>query len=159
LDARKRNDEACSYIALAMPENLVLSVTEAGEADPDWPSGKACLMVGYLLKKFKNDSTMCAVNAQEDLKECTMRKDDHPDVLFDALAAVQAKYKGITQANVTEATMVTQVITALPDKYCSVVTQVASDAKAAGKDITLADLQERLSIGYQRENKGKGQGN
>jgi hypothetical protein len=55
LEARKRNDEACSYTALAMPETLVLSITEAGAEDCDWSSGKACLMVGYILKEFKND--------------------------------------------------------------------------------------------------------
>jgi hypothetical protein len=53
---------------------------------------------------------MFAVNSQEDLKEFTMRKDDHPDVLFDALASVQAKYKCIARANVTEVPMVIQVI-------------------------------------------------
>jgi gag-polypeptide of LTR copia-type len=155
LDARKRNDDARAYITLSMPESLVLSVMEAGEADAQFPSGKACLMVAYLLKKFQNDSTMCAVNAQEDLKECTMKKDDHPDVLFDALAAVKAKYKGIARANVTEDTMVTQVITALPDRYSSVVTQAVSEARIAGKNLTLADLQLHLGTHYSVTTKGK----
>ena len=64
-EARERNNLACAAIAMAMPGKLVLLVDSAGKAEAAWPSGKACLMVKFLFKKYKDARTLEAVNARK----------------------------------------------------------------------------------------------
>ena len=152
---RQRNEEACAYIILAMTEKLVVSVRKAGNRDTDYPSGKACLMVEYLLKKYQNDSAVVSLNAQDELRECVMKPNDEPDVLFDAVSQVQMRYHGLQHANMTDDVIVAQVIAALPDKYSSTVSKVAIEAKAAGRAIDIVDLQESVNTHYAVLTKGK----
>ena len=55
---------ASGAIILAMPSKILLSVDGAGKADADWPDGKACLMVKFLLEKYQDSSVLANVNAR-----------------------------------------------------------------------------------------------
>jgi hypothetical protein len=50
-----------------------------------------------------------------------MKKDENPTLLFEPLMAVQFKYQGDVQANVTEDDLVSQAVQALPTVYNSTV--------------------------------------
>ena len=122
-EAREPNNLACAAIAMAMPNKLVLLVDSAGKAEAAWPTGKACLMVKFLFKKYKDAWTLEAVNARKEIEAVTMHKRDHPDALIKKLVEIRIKYAGIVNLGVTEQTLVTQVIAAALEAYSAVIAQ------------------------------------
>ena len=87
---------------MAMPDKLVLLVDSAGKAEAAWPTGKACLMVKFLFKKYKDTGTLEAVNARKEIEAVTMHKRDHPDKLIEKLTKIRIKYAGMVNSGVTE---------------------------------------------------------
>jgi hypothetical protein len=58
-------------------------------------------MVAYLKESFKATMTLLKVGAKRDLENCTMKKDDNLKALFEQLIAVQYKYAGNAQAQIS----------------------------------------------------------
>jgi hypothetical protein len=102
----------------AMPITQIINIMAAGIADPAWPNQpEAHLMVAYSKETYVDNTTL----SQRDLENCTIEKD--PKVLFERLTAVQFKYQGNAQANVTKDDLVAQAVQALPAVYNSTVAQ------------------------------------
>jgi hypothetical protein len=95
--------KAAVFLTLAMPDSLVINVMAAGLSSVDWPNQpKAHLMVAYLKESFEATMTLSRVGAKRDLENCTMKKDENPKALFKQLIAVQYKYTGNMQAQISE---------------------------------------------------------
>ena len=143
-DARECNNLACAAIAMAMPNKLVLLVDSAGKTEAAWPTGKACLMVKFLFKKYKDAGTLEAVNARKEIKAVTMHKRDHLDALIEKLVEIRIKYTGMVNLGVTEQTLTTQVIAAAPEAYSAVIAQEC--IQGAGPLVTLLTLEGLLEV-------------
>ena len=102
INARDCNNLACSAIAMAMPNKMLLVVDAAGKTETAWPTGKACLMVKYLLKKYWDAGELVAVSARNEIEAVTMHKRDHLDILIETLGAIKIKYEGMANLGVTE---------------------------------------------------------
>jgi hypothetical protein len=70
---------------------------------------------------IKATMTLSKVGAKRELENCTMKKDDNPKALFEQLIAVQYKYAGNAQAQISKDELVTQAVQALPTIYNSTV--------------------------------------
>jgi hypothetical protein len=154
--AVERNSKAVSFLTAAMPNNLVVNVTAAGESDPNWPDqAKAHLMIAYLKNNFEDRSALSRVGAKRDLESCKMGKEDNPKVLFDKLVAVKFKHVGNWQANITEDDLFAQAIQALPSIYNSTVAGLIDAERRAGRDVTIAALKQSVADYYSIAMKGK----
>jgi LmbE family N-acetylglucosaminyl deacetylase len=84
-----------------------------------------------------------------------MKKDDNPKVLFERLIAVQYKYAGNAQAQISDDEMVTQAVQALPTMYNSTVVGVYETEQHTNHVVTLNVLQVAVFNHYAIAMKGK----
>jgi hypothetical protein len=95
------------------------------------------------------------VGAKRDLENCTMKKDDNPKALFEQLIAIQYKYAGNAQAQISEDELVTQAVQALPTIYNSTVVGVYEAEQHGGRVVTLNVLRIAVSNHYAIAMRGK----
>jgi gag-polypeptide of LTR copia-type len=140
----------------AMPNSQVVNMMAAGKANRNWPNrAKAHLMIAYLKETYEDTSTLSRVGAKRDLESCVMKKDENPKILFEKLVAVQFKYAGNLQANITEDDLVTQAIQALPAVYNSTVASLIKAEQQEGNDVIIAALKKAVSNFFAIATKGK----
>ena len=64
IDAKTCNKMACTALMLEMPNELILPADLASKGNPNWPKGKACLIMRYLTGKFYQAGAMTTFKAQ-----------------------------------------------------------------------------------------------
>ena len=74
IEARACNKMACTALMLAMPDELILQADLASKGDTNWPKGKACLIMKYLMEKFRQAGAMTTFKAQTQINAVTMGK-------------------------------------------------------------------------------------
>jgi hypothetical protein len=85
-----------------------------------------------------------------------LHDEDNPKVLFERLIAVQYKYAGNAQAQISDDEMVTQAVQALPTMYNSTVVGVYEIEQHANDVVTLNVLRVAVFNHYVIAMKGKG---
>jgi hypothetical protein len=88
------------------------------------------------------------VGARRNLENCILKKDENPKGLFEKLTAVQSKYHGNAQANVTEDDLVAQAVQAVPAVYNSTVAGLYETECQEGNAVTLNVLNRAVSNHY-----------
>jgi hypothetical protein len=154
--AVERNMKAAVFLTSAMLDLLVINVMAAGLTDANWRNQpKVHLMVVYLKDSFEATMTMSRVRAKRDLENCTMKKDDNPKALFERLTAVQFKYAGNPQTQISEDELVAQAVQALPTLYNSMVVVVYEAEQHGGWVVTMNALRIAVCNHYAIAMRGK----
>jgi hypothetical protein len=154
--AVKRNMKAVPFLMAAMPDLQIINLMSAGLSYPAWPNEpKAHLMMAYLQENYVEATTLSRVGARQDLENCTLKKDENPKVLFERLTAVQFKYHGNAQANVTEDDLVAQAVQALPTVYNLTVAGLYETERKLGNAVTLNVVKQAVSNHYAIAMRGK----
>jgi hypothetical protein len=154
--AVERNMKAVAFLMAAMPDLQIINVMLAGLSDVNWPNEpKAHLMMAYLRENFVELTALSRVGARRDLENCTLKKDENPNGLFEKLTAVQFKYHGNAQANVTDDDLVAQAVQALPAVYNSTVAGSYKTERRAGNAVTLNGLKRAVCNHYAIVLRGK----
>jgi hypothetical protein len=113
----------------------------------EWPSGKAHLVVQYVRDKYQPNSTYAKTQYNRALRSISMKRTDNPSVLFEQIAAVQAKY---SHFKTSDADLWAEIVAALPDEYQNVVQYAERYAKDNKTEVSLADVEVELDAHYQR---------
>ena len=79
-------------LMLAMPDELILQADLASKGNTNWPKGKACLIVKYLMEKFCQAGAMTTFKVQTQINTVTMGKRNNPVVVIEGLEQIEANF-------------------------------------------------------------------
>ena len=110
----------------------------------DWPGGLAHLIVQELLNRYMPKDLISKVELRRALNAVSMKKDEDPSVLFEALSAIENKFTTAT-FKIQEEELFATVLEKAPQEYMSVLT---CEQRKQGNALTLKDLEEAMTQLY-----------
>ena len=148
--ARKRNAVAMANFAMSFTDETTMGMIHKA-ISPDWPTGKASVVVTQLLRKFKPEDTMARrVELRQKMNKISMKKGQDPAVLFEQICAVENRYNSAGQ--VSEEDLIAVILDAAPAEYQAVL---ISEQRCKGDQLRKEDLEDAMTQYWRLMNKGK----
>ena len=131
--AKYQNVVAVTQLASAFSTDTALLFLYEGMSDAKWPNGLAYLMVKAIKKQYMPNGLILKVELQQ-------------AELFNQLSEIKVKFNQPGQLAIEKDEFIAVVVTRAPDIYQGVLT---SEQQRKANDVTLADLQETMTMQYQ----------
>ena len=141
--ALKRNAVAMANLTMAFTtEQLIGMIYKA--ANDDWPSGLAYKVIESLFKKYVPQDLVSKIELRRALSAISMKKDEDPEVLFEAISALENKYNTAVY-RIPDEEKIATILEKAPAEYTSLLT---SEQRAKGNALTMEDLLSAMNQLY-----------
>jgi hypothetical protein len=97
--------------------------------------------------KCTTNNTYAKIQYNRAIRSISMKRNDHPSVLFEQIAAVQAKYSHFTTS---DEDLWAEIVGALPDEYQCIVASAERFAQENKSQVSLTAVEIELDAHYQR---------
>lgn len=151
--ALKSNASAMAYITFMLTLNeRAMSCIEKATTD-EYPDGLAWKLVERLDQKFLPKGGFKMSGLREQLRKLTFKDNDDPNDFFEKVAGIKNLSKKLKEKDcITKDELVSQVISATPNKYLVCIKKVIDDKKEA---ITVDDLEDEILEWYDLMHNGE----
>eukprot|EP00957_Ditylum_brightwellii_P067807 5146976-Ditylum_brightwellii.AAC.1 len=112
-----------------------------GAITTKWPTGKACLVVVALQKKYAPKDLVSKIEMKHELNAITMKKVENPAYLFKKISELENCYN-TSLFCISLDNQITTVLTKAPVEYSTVLT---CEQRSKGRALTMLDLEEAMS--------------
>jgi hypothetical protein len=159
-DAVKRHLLGISILTLACQNNVtIMSYIEESKDDTNWPNGQMHLIVIEINERYKESGagisdSHARLEQKKQLRDLSMKNNDDPNKLFEALAAIKLLYAG-TKIPLQDIEMKDILFEKLPAEY-STTLNTSEDLwslKNPGKVFTYRILQKEILKAYKVSHK------
>src|SRR5688572_29277634 len=137
--------------------NLMMAFTSEGlmglvhqSTDTKWPNGVAWKVVDGLYRRFVPQDLMSRVEMRLALNGVSMKAEDNPTSLFEALSGIKNRFD-TTSVKVSEEEMIATVLEKAPWEYSTVLT---CEQRVKGAALTMIDLAEAMNQLWRTMNTG-----
>ena len=139
----ERNSEAVAQLLMALDSDSLLNKIYEAQ-DNEWPEGMAWKIMKSLDEEFHPGDCISGVELKRKLNKVSMKKKDHPKVLFEQLAKIENMYKANVKS-LDEDYAIAVVLDKAPDEYAHVL---ASEEGIYGNNLKLKHLKAAMIRQY-----------
>jgi len=138
--ARKKNAIAMANLTMAFTSESLLGMVYKAK-DSGYPSGCAWKVVDALHRKYIPQDLVSKVELRQALSAVSMKRDEDPAKLFEALSAIENKYN-TASFTISNEELIATVLEKAPKEYSTVLT---CEQRAKGTSLVMADLLEAMN--------------
>ena len=149
--AKKLNAIAIANLTMAFTsESLIGMVYQAKKSK--WPGGLAYMVVDSLFKKYVPQDLVSKIELRRALNAISMKKEEDPANLFEAISGIENKYNTST-FQLPEEEKIATILENAPAEYSTVLT---CEQRSKGTSLKIEDLQEAMNQLYRTMYGNKG---
>ena len=144
--AKKENKAAFAYLAICLESARDLTFVKKARTE-EWPRGLAADIIKQMFARYKPEDTTSQAECMDKLMRLKLNPKANPAELFTAIANIQDQYESPTNA-ISESTLTSTVLRAVPDKYKPVITSLQL---VKGNNLSIDDIEEAMELFYRNE--------
>ena len=142
-EAKRANDVCMANLTMAFTSEKLMGLVYKATTTA-WPSGQAYLVIDALFKRYVPQDLISKVELRREVNKVSMKKEEDPANLFEALSAIENKYNtAVFQIQSDE--LIATVLEKAPREYMSVLT---TEQRVQGTRLTMNHLEEAMTQLY-----------
>jgi hypothetical protein len=149
--ALKKNREAVGLWTHAVQNLALMNVVNRTKNAATWPSGQAWEIRKSFDETINPKDLPSRVKMLSELSQVELKPEEHPNVLFEKISAIQCKYA----QEYSTADAIATILRAAPHEYAGVIATVHINK---GNNMTENDLKQAMSLCYRADIKGMNKG-